>query len=114
LVSVPVADVDRAKAFYVDQVGFGVEQDMQVDEEHRFVELMPPGSPCSIALTAGEGAARARTGARLDVPDRAVMAQKSNFVTQQRTPRRDGNRLTMSSTVITRPGGGASRRSSNR
>ena len=45
LVSVPVADVDRAKAFYVDQVGFGVEQDVRVDENHRFVELMPPGSP---------------------------------------------------------------------
>jgi predicted enzyme related to lactoylglutathione lyase len=43
LVSVPVADVDRAKAFYVDQVGFGVEQ-----------ELMPPGSPCSIALTTSD------------------------------------------------------------
>ena len=53
LVSVPVADVDRAKAFYVAQVGFGVEQDVQVDENHRFVELMPPGSPCSIALTTG-------------------------------------------------------------
>ena len=53
LVSVPVADVDRAKAFYVDQVGFGVEQDVQVDQNHRFVELMPPGSPCSIALTTG-------------------------------------------------------------
>ena len=45
LVSVPVADVDRAKAFYLDQVGFGVEQDVRVDENHRFVELMPPGSP---------------------------------------------------------------------
>jgi hypothetical protein len=53
LVSVPVADIDRAKAFYVDQVGFCVEQDVQADENHRFVELMPPGSPCSIALTTG-------------------------------------------------------------
>ena len=53
LVTVPVADVDRAKAFYVDQVGFSTEQDVQVDDEHRFVELMPPGSPCSIALTTG-------------------------------------------------------------
>ena len=53
LVSVPVVDVDRAKAFYIDQVGFSVEQDVQVDESHRFVELMPPGSPCSIALTTG-------------------------------------------------------------
>jgi len=53
LVSVPVADVDRAKAFYVDQVGFGVEQDVQVDANHRFVELMPPGCPCAIALATG-------------------------------------------------------------
>src|SRR3954452_4253069 len=53
LVTVPVADVDRAKAFYVDQVGFSTEQDVRVDDEHRFVELMPPGSPCSIALPTG-------------------------------------------------------------
>ena len=53
LVTVPVSDVARAKAFYVDQVGFTAEQDHQVDEAHRFVELMPPGSPCSIALTTG-------------------------------------------------------------
>jgi predicted enzyme related to lactoylglutathione lyase len=53
LVTVPVSDVDRAKAFYVDQAGFTTEQDVQVDDEHRFVELMPPGSPCSIALTTG-------------------------------------------------------------
>ncbi len=53
LVTVPVADVDRAKAFYVDRVGFTDEQDHLVDEAHRFVELTPPGSPCSIALTNG-------------------------------------------------------------
>jgi predicted enzyme related to lactoylglutathione lyase len=53
LVTVPVSDVDRAKAFYVEQVGFDVEQDVRVDERHRFVALMPPGSPCSIALAAG-------------------------------------------------------------
>ena len=53
LVTVPVSDVDRAKAFYVEQVGFSVEQDVRVDDAHRFVELMPPGSPCSIALTTG-------------------------------------------------------------
>jgi catechol 2,3-dioxygenase-like lactoylglutathione lyase family enzyme len=53
MVTVPVADVDRAKSFYVDQVGFHVEQDVRVDEAHRFVELVPPGSPCSVALTTG-------------------------------------------------------------
>jgi predicted enzyme related to lactoylglutathione lyase len=53
LVTVPVSDVDRAKAFYVDRAGFSVEQDQRVDDAHRFVELMPPGSPCSIGLTTG-------------------------------------------------------------
>jgi predicted enzyme related to lactoylglutathione lyase len=53
LVQVPVSDVDRAKAFYVDQVGFLAEHDHQVNEELRFVQLTPPGSACSIALTTG-------------------------------------------------------------
>jgi predicted enzyme related to lactoylglutathione lyase len=53
LVQVPVADVDRAKAFYVDRVGFLAEHDHQVSEELRFVQLTPPGSACSIALTTG-------------------------------------------------------------
>ena len=53
LVQVPVSDVDRAKAFYVDQVGFLAEHDHQVSEELRFVQLTPPGSACSIALTTG-------------------------------------------------------------
>ena len=51
LITVPVSDVDRAKTFYVDQVGFTVGQDVRVDERHRFVELVPPGSPCATALT---------------------------------------------------------------
>jgi predicted enzyme related to lactoylglutathione lyase len=53
LVQVPVSDVDRAKTFYVDQVGFLAEHDHQVSEELRFVQLTPPGSACSIALTSG-------------------------------------------------------------
>jgi len=53
LVQVPVSDVDRAKAFYVEQVGFLAEHDHQVSEELRFVQLTPPGSACSIALTTG-------------------------------------------------------------
>jgi predicted enzyme related to lactoylglutathione lyase len=53
LVQVPVSDVDRAKAFYVDQVGFIAEHDHQVSDELRFVQLTPPGSACSIALTSG-------------------------------------------------------------
>jgi predicted enzyme related to lactoylglutathione lyase len=53
LVQVPVADVDRAKAFYADQVGFVAEHDHQVSAELRFVQLTPPGSACSIALSTG-------------------------------------------------------------
>jgi predicted enzyme related to lactoylglutathione lyase len=52
LVQVPVADVDRAKAFY-ERVGFVAEHDHQVSEELRFVQLTPPGSACSISLTTG-------------------------------------------------------------
>jgi catechol 2,3-dioxygenase-like lactoylglutathione lyase family enzyme len=53
MVTVPVSDVDRAKAFYVEQLGFTVEQDVLVDLAHRFVELVPSGSGCTIALTMG-------------------------------------------------------------
>ncbi|MFS0704390.1 glyoxalase superfamily protein [Cellulomonas sp. 179-A 9B4 NHS] len=53
LVMVPVSDVDRAKAFYADQVGFVVDHDVRVSDDLRFVQLTPPGSACSIAI--GEG-----------------------------------------------------------
>jgi predicted enzyme related to lactoylglutathione lyase len=53
LVAIPVTDVDRAKAFYVDQVGFTADHDHTVSEEIRFVQLTPPGSACSIALGTG-------------------------------------------------------------
>jgi catechol 2,3-dioxygenase-like lactoylglutathione lyase family enzyme len=53
LVAVPVSDVDRAKAFYVDKVGFNADHDHRVNENLRFVQLTPPGSACSIALGTG-------------------------------------------------------------
>ena len=53
LVFVPVSDVDRAKSFYVDQVGFHADYDQQVNEKLRFVQLTPPGSACSIAIGTG-------------------------------------------------------------
>jgi catechol 2,3-dioxygenase-like lactoylglutathione lyase family enzyme len=53
LIQVPVSDIDRAKAFYVDKVGFNPDHDHQVSDELRFVQLTPPGSACSIALTTG-------------------------------------------------------------
>ncbi|HSJ46114.1 MAG TPA: glyoxalase superfamily protein [Euzebyales bacterium] len=53
LLPVPVADIDRAKAFYVDRVGFAADHDHRVDENLRFVQLTPPGSACSIVLDHG-------------------------------------------------------------
>ena len=53
LVAIPVADVDRAKAFYVDQVGFHADHDHQVNEGLRFVQLTPPGSACSVVMGTG-------------------------------------------------------------
>jgi predicted enzyme related to lactoylglutathione lyase len=53
LVAVPVTDVDRAKAFYVDQVGFHPDHDHRVTDQLRFVQLTPPGSACSIVIGTG-------------------------------------------------------------
>ena len=53
LVAVPVSDVDRAKAFYTDKVGFNADHDHQVSDDIRFVQLTPPGSACSIAIGKG-------------------------------------------------------------
>ena len=61
LVAVPVSDVDRAKRFYTEQVGFNADHDHKISDELRFVQLTPPGSACSIAL----GHRRHRRPARL-------------------------------------------------
>ena len=53
LVAVPVSDVDRAKAFYTEKVGFHADHDHRVNEQIRFVQLTPPGSACSIAIGTG-------------------------------------------------------------
>lgn len=53
LVVIPVLDVDRAKAFYAEKIGFNADHDYQVSDELRFVQLTPPGSACSIALGTG-------------------------------------------------------------
>jgi predicted enzyme related to lactoylglutathione lyase len=60
LVTIPVSDVDRAKAFYVDNCGFNADHDHTVSDEIRFVQLTPPGSACSIAL--GKGLVDAEPG----------------------------------------------------
>jgi catechol 2,3-dioxygenase-like lactoylglutathione lyase family enzyme len=53
LVAVPVTDVDRAKAFYVDQVGFVADHDHRISDDLRFVQLTPPGSACSVVIGVG-------------------------------------------------------------
>jgi catechol 2,3-dioxygenase-like lactoylglutathione lyase family enzyme len=53
LVAIPVSDVDRAKRFYTEQVGFDADHDQAVSDELRFVQLTPRGSACSIAFGVG-------------------------------------------------------------
>jgi catechol 2,3-dioxygenase-like lactoylglutathione lyase family enzyme len=53
VVQIPVSDVDRAKRFYSEQVGFAVDLDTRVSDEVRLVQLTPPGSACSIHLSTG-------------------------------------------------------------
>ena len=65
LIHVPVSDVDRARDFYVDKVGFHLDHDQRVNENLRFVQLTPPGSACSIAF--GEGLAATLAPGSLDV-----------------------------------------------
>lgn len=65
VVPIPVTDVDRAKAFYVDKIGFTADHDHRVDEKIRFVQLTPPGSACSIVL--GEGVVEMAPGSQKGV-----------------------------------------------
>lgn len=88
LIAVPVSDVDRAKAFYVDQVGFNLDHDHTVNDDLRFVQLTPAGSACSITI--GKGITKAAPGsvegiqivvadaeaARRDLVDRGVDASE--------------------------------------
>ena len=71
LVAIPVSDVDRAKEFYADKVGFHADHDHRISDEIRFVQLTPPGSACSIALGVGvtEAAPGSVKGMQLVVSD---------------------------------------------
>jgi catechol 2,3-dioxygenase-like lactoylglutathione lyase family enzyme len=77
LVAIPVTDVDRAKAFYVDQVGFNADVDVQVREGLRFVQLTPPGSACSVVLGTGvtEMPPGSQKGLQVVVEDAAAARQ---------------------------------------
>jgi predicted enzyme related to lactoylglutathione lyase len=71
LVAVPVSDVDRAKSFYTEKVGFNADHDHRVSDELRFVQLTPPGSACSIAMGTGivDSEPGSATGLQLVVSD---------------------------------------------
>ena len=78
LVLIPVSDVDRAKAFYTENVGFNVDVDSRVSDEVRVVQLTPPGSACSITIGTGitEAAPGSVRGTHLVVTDiEAVRAE---------------------------------------
>src|SRR4051812_10775398 len=82
MVTVPVADIDDAKAFYVDRLGFTAVQDVKIDDAHRFVEVVPPGSLCTVALTFGyiEAKPGSLQGVQLNVDD----AERANALLRER------------------------------
>ena len=88
LVAIPVTDVDRAKGFYTEQVGFIADHDHKISDDLRFVQLTPPGSACSIAVGTGLVETRPGTvqGLQLVVPDiqaaRAQLAERGVEVSQ--------------------------------
>jgi catechol 2,3-dioxygenase-like lactoylglutathione lyase family enzyme len=69
LIVVPVSDVDRAKAFYLDQAGFHLDVDHSAGEDFRIVQLTPPGSACSVTLMRNSAAAGSIQGLHLVVTD---------------------------------------------
>ena len=78
LVAIPVSDVDRAKAFYVDQVGFVADHDHRVSDELRFVQLTPPGSACSIVMGTGitDMAPGSQKGVQIVIDDAELARQE--------------------------------------
>jgi catechol 2,3-dioxygenase-like lactoylglutathione lyase family enzyme len=106
VVQVPVSDVDRAKAFYTQKVGFNVDHDTRASDELRIVQLTPPGSGCSIVI--GSGLSRMEPGSldglQLVVPDiraaRAELAERGLEIGEVQVygpdglrPSRDGDAL---------------------
>ena len=92
VVVVPVVDIDRAKAFYADQVGFAVDHDLVINDQVRIVQLTPPGSGCSIVI--GKGAVPdmppgSLKGLQLVVPDihraRAELVERGVAVSEVQT-----------------------------
>ena len=69
LIVIPVTDMDRAKAFYSERVGFVVDVDHSSGEDFRVIQLTPPGSPCSVTLMRNHERAGAIQGLHLVVED---------------------------------------------
>lgn len=69
VVSIPVADVERAKAFYSEQVGFVVDHDTRISDAMRIVQLTPPGSACSIVIGISDAAPGSVQGTQIVVSD---------------------------------------------
>ncbi|MGI8691056.1 MAG: VOC family protein [Thermomicrobiales bacterium] len=86
LVPVPVADVDRAKIFYIEQAGFNLLVDHRVSDDFRVVQLTPPGSACSISLMRNTEAAGSVQGLHLVVADidaaRAALVERGADVSE--------------------------------
>jgi hypothetical protein len=80
LVLLPVSNVDRAKAFYMEQAGFNLDVDTRPTEEFRVVQLTPPGSACSIAIGTGitDAAPGSVRGLHLVVAD--IVAARAELV----------------------------------
>jgi catechol 2,3-dioxygenase-like lactoylglutathione lyase family enzyme len=99
LVAVPVSDVDRAKAFYTDKIGFNADYDYTVSEEIRFVQLTPPGSACSIAI--GKGIVEGEPGA---APRSATSRTSTGAASSSSpTPMATSGRCSSRRTVADRP-----------
>jgi catechol 2,3-dioxygenase-like lactoylglutathione lyase family enzyme len=93
VVVVPVSDMDRAKAFYSEKVGFNVDVDNQPNDEFRVIQLTPPGSACSISLVKGPGTPDMKPGSlqglqitTSDLPGvRAELAQRGVEISEIQT-----------------------------
>ena len=82
LVAIPGSDVDRAKSFYADQLGFVADHDHTVSDEVRFVQCTPPGSACSIAFGKGVSPMEPGTLQGLQVVVADIVAAREELVSR--------------------------------
>jgi len=80
LVVVPVSDVDRAKAFYIDNAGFNLDVDFRAGDDFRVVQLTPPGSACSIIFGSGVTSAAAGSAEGLQLVVTDIEAARAELV----------------------------------